>query len=138
MWNWSTRLFLTEAKQNLTAEEEAGVPSKWTREELADLEKTLKDHEKWLAEWVEKQKSVPPNQDPVIETAEMRARAKVLEQHLQKLWKRKAPKPKKTKASAPPEPSKTAEAPPEPEQDPEGTPGQQEPIQATPDKHDEL
>ncbi|KAL1731465.1 Hsp70 protein-domain-containing protein [Schizophyllum commune] len=139
MWNWSTRLFLTEAKQNLTAEEEAGVPSKWTREELADLEKTLKDHEKWLAEWVEKQKSVPPNQDPVIETAEMRARAKVLEQHLQKLWKRKAPKPKKTKASAPPEPSKTAEAPPEPEQDPEGTPGQQEPIQATPEQpHDEL
>ena len=51
MWNWSTRLFLTEAKQNLTAEEEAGVPSKWTREELADLEKTLKDHEKWLSEW---------------------------------------------------------------------------------------
>ncbi|KAL1739252.1 hypothetical protein HDZ31DRAFT_49681 [Schizophyllum fasciatum] len=138
MWNWSTRLFLTEARQNLTADEEAGVPSKWTHEELLELEKTLKDHEKWLAEWVERQKSVPPNQDPVIETAEMRARAKVLEQHLQKLWRRKAPKAKKTKASAPPEPSKTAESPPEPEQDPEGVPGEQEPIQATPGKHDEL
>ena len=55
MWNWSTRLFLTEAKQNLTAEEEAGVPYKWTREELEDLEKKLKDHEKWIEEWVEKQ-----------------------------------------------------------------------------------
>lgn len=97
MWNWSTRLFLTEAHQNLTAEQAADLPSKWTKEELDALERTLKDHETWLNTWVEKQKSVKPNQDPVIETTEMKARAKVLEQHLQKLWKRKTPKKPKKK-----------------------------------------
>jgi len=90
-------LFLTEAHQNLTAEQAADLPSKWTKEELDALERTLKDHETWLNTWVEKQKSVKPNQDPVIETTEMKARAKVLEQHLQKLWKRKTPKKPKKK-----------------------------------------
>ncbi|KAK7039209.1 lumenal Hsp70 protein [Paramarasmius palmivorus] len=100
MWNWSTRLFLTEARANLTAEEAAGQPSKWTREELDSLEKTLKEHESWLNTWVEKQKSVKSWEDPVIETTEMRARAKVLEQQLQKLMRRKVPKPKKTTTAA--------------------------------------
>lgn len=94
MWNWSTRLFLQEARQNLTAETAASLPSKWTKEELDGLEKTLREHESWLSEWVEKQKSVKVNQDPVIETTEMKARAKVLETHLHKLWKRKVPKKK--------------------------------------------
>jgi hypoxia up-regulated 1 len=97
-WNWSTRLFLTEARQNLTEEEEAGTPSKWTREELMALEKTLREHEKWLHEWVEKQKSVKMNEDPVITTTEMKARAKTLELHLQKLVKRKIPKTKPKKS----------------------------------------
>jgi hypoxia up-regulated 1 len=92
MWNWSTRLFLTEAKENLTMEEKGGIPSKWTREELDGLEKTLKEHEAWLGEWVEKQKSVPMNEDPVISTAEMKARAKTLETHLQRLARRRTPK----------------------------------------------
>lgn len=107
MWNWSTRLFLHEARQNLTAEIAADLPSKWTKEELDSLEKSLKEHEAWLSEWVEKQKDVKPNEDPVIETAEMKARAKALEIHLQKLWKRKVPKvtkkpkPKTTLAAEP-------------------------------------
>ncbi|KAF8900168.1 Hsp70 protein-domain-containing protein [Gymnopilus junonius] len=101
MWNWSTRLFLTEARQNLTAEAAADLPSKWTKDELDALEKTLREHEAWLSEWVEKQKSVKANEDPVIETTEMKARAKVLENHLQRLWKRKVPKAvKKPKTSA--------------------------------------
>lgn len=99
MWNWSTRLFLTEAYENLTAEAEAELPSKWTKEELEALEKTLKEHEAWLHTWVEKQKSVKMNEDPVIETTEMKARAKTLEMHLQRLYKRKVPKTtKKLKA----------------------------------------
>jgi hypoxia up-regulated 1 len=96
MWNWSTRLFLTEARQNLTAEQEADLPSKWTKEELDGLEKTLKEHETWLNTWVEKQKSVKSHEDPVIETTEMKARAKVLQTQLEKLWKRKVPKVKRT------------------------------------------
>ncbi|KAF8622291.1 hypothetical protein AX15_007154 [Amanita polypyramis BW_CC] len=100
MWNWSTRLFLQEARQNLTAEAASGQPSKWTKEELDGLEKTLKDHEGWLNEWVEKQKKVKANEDPVIETTEMRARAKVLEQQLQKLVRRRVPKGRKTAAGA--------------------------------------
>ena len=92
MWNWSTRLFLQDARQNITEEEAAGMPSKWTREELDGLEKTLREHEAWLNEWVEKQKKVVPHEDPVIETREMKARARVLEQHLQRLVRRKVPK----------------------------------------------
>ena len=100
MWNWSTRLFLQDARQNLTAETAASLPSKWTKEELDGLERTLREHESWLSEWVERQKSVKANQDPVIETTEMKARAKVLETHLHKLWKRKVPKKKPVSTSS--------------------------------------
>lgn len=92
-------MFLQEARQNLTVETAASLPSKWTKEELDGLEKTLREHESWLSEWVEKQKSIKANQDPVIETTEMKARAKVLETHLHKLWKRKVPKAPKKPAS---------------------------------------
>jgi hypoxia up-regulated 1 len=109
MWNWSTRLFLTDAYNNLTAEAEAGLPSKWTKEELEGLEKTLKDHESWLHVWVEKQKSVKMNENPVIETTEMKARAKTMELHLQRLVKRKLPKAKKTTTSASPMSTTVAE-----------------------------
>lgn len=100
-------MFLTEARQNLTTEIEADLPSKWTKDELDALEKTLKEHETWLNTWVEKQKSVKPHEDPVIETTEMKARAKVLETHLLKLWKRKVPKPRKTKTVSTAEPTAT-------------------------------
>jgi len=82
-------LFITEAKQNLTAEAEGGPPARYTQAEIDALEKTLKEHEAWLAEWVAKQRQVPMDQDPVILTSEMRARAKTLENHLQRLWKKK-------------------------------------------------
>ena len=99
MWNWSSRLFITEAKQNLTTEAEGGPPARYTQAEIDALEKTLKEHEAWLAEWVAKQRQVPMNQDPVILTSEMRARAKTLENHLQKLWKKKVPLKKKPNGS---------------------------------------
>ncbi|KAG5337074.1 hypothetical protein C0989_010915 [Termitomyces sp. Mn162] len=150
MWNWSTRLFLTEARQNLTAELEADLPSKWTKDELDSLEKTLKEHETWLSTWVEKQKSVQPSEDPVIETTEMKARAKVLETALMKLYKRKVPKIRKPKAtsSVTPEPTaqveenveeKSTDTLPEdlpPQTPPLGQEEAQEPL-AVP-KHDEL
>jgi hypoxia up-regulated 1 len=100
MWNWSARLFLTEARQNLTREEQDGVPGRFTLEDLDALEKTLKEHETWLNEWVEKQKSVKMNEDPVILTTEMKARAKTLENHLQRLVRKKAPKKPKTTATS--------------------------------------
>jgi hypoxia up-regulated 1 len=99
MWNWSSRLFITEAKQNLTVEAEGGPPARYTKAEIDALEKTLKEHEAWLAEWVARQREVPMNQDPVISTSEMRARAKTLENHLQKLWKKKMPPKKKSNGS---------------------------------------
>ncbi|KAG1732638.1 Hsp70 protein-domain-containing protein [Suillus paluster] len=100
MWNWSTRLFLTQARENITADAIVGVPSKWTSEELDALEKALKEHESWLNEGVERQKKTKMNEDPAIETKEMRERAKKLEQHLQRLVRRKAPKVKKTPAKS--------------------------------------
>ncbi|KXN81662.1 Hypoxia up-regulated protein 1 [Leucoagaricus sp. SymC.cos] len=105
-WNWHTRMFLTEARQNLTAENDAGLPSKWTGEELDALEKALKEHESWLNEWVEKQRSVKSYEDPVIETTEMKARARVLETQLYKLVKRNV----KRKVPWVKKPTKKAEA----------------------------
>lgn len=99
MWNWSSRLFITEAKQNLTAEAEGGPLARYTQAEIDALEKTLKEHEAWLAEWAAKQRQVPMDQDPVISTSEMKARAKTLENHLQMLWKKKAPPKKKSHGS---------------------------------------
>jgi len=95
MWNWSSRLFITEARQNLTAEAEGGPPARYGETEIDALEKTLKEHEAWLAEWVAKQRQVPMDQDPVILTSEMKARAKTLENHLQRLWKKKVPSKRK-------------------------------------------
>ncbi|KAH7882234.1 Hsp70 protein-domain-containing protein [Phlebopus sp. FC_14] len=95
-WNWSTRLFLAEARTNLTTETAANLPSKWTVEELDALEAALKEHEVWLNDGVERQKRTKMHDDPAIGTRDMRARAKTLEQHLQRLVKRKAPKAKKT------------------------------------------
>jgi len=80
-----------EARQNLTAEAEGGPPSRYTHAEIDVLEKMLREHEAWLAEWAAKQRQVPMNQNPIILTSEMRARAKVPENHLQKLWKKVPP-----------------------------------------------
>ncbi|KAG6812912.1 hypothetical protein H0H92_015464 [Tricholoma furcatifolium] len=147
LWNWSTRLFLSEARQNLTVEAAADLPSKWTKDELDSLEKTLKDHEAWLNEWVEKQKTVKAYQDPVIETAEMKARAKALETALMRLHKRKVPKAKKTKpvSSAAAEPTAQAEeggqaeeALPVEDVPPEVPPMQDEAQEPLKTEHDEL
>ena len=99
-WNWSTRMFLTEAKLNLAKEAESGEPGKYTKEELDALEKTLKEHETWLNEVVEKQKLVKMNEDPAVESSELYSRAKVLENHLQKLVKKKVPKKKTTSTTS--------------------------------------
>lgn len=91
-----TRLFITEARKNLTAETIPGnLPALHTNEELLHLEGKLREHETWLAEWVERQKSVKPNEDPVIRTEEMKVRAKVLEKELLKLMRRKTPAKRK-------------------------------------------
>ncbi|KAI9463516.1 Hsp70 protein-domain-containing protein [Russula earlei] len=92
MWNWHARLFLGEARENLTAEERAGTTGRFAKTELDELEKALREHETWLNEWVEKQKAMPMNYDPVIETGEMRKRAKELETHLQRLVQKKPPR----------------------------------------------
>lgn len=116
--NWSTRLFLSEARTNLTREAVAGVPSKWTTEELDALELALTEHEAWLDDGVEKQKRAQMSDDPAIETKDMRSKAKSLELHLQKLVKRKAAKVKKT----PKEADKAGEA----DQDPGDRPSHDE------------
>ncbi|KAI0291592.1 heat shock protein 70 family [Russula brevipes] len=100
MWNWKTRLFLAQARENLTSEERAGTAGRYTKAELDELEKALKEHEAWLDEGVEKQKSTPMNHDPVIETGEMRRRAKALESHLQRLVQKKPPRVRPSSSSS--------------------------------------
>ena len=102
-WNFHTRLFLADARQNLTEEETAGTPaseSKYSRAELDALEQTLREHESWLAERVEAQRKVAMNEDPAVETKDLRERAKTLELHLQKLVQKKPPRKKTTTTSS--------------------------------------
>lgn len=84
MINWSTRLFITEAKANLTASQDSDIPPRHTKEEIEALEKTLKEHEKWMNEAVERQKKVKMNEDPVLESRELRAKVKPLETQYEK------------------------------------------------------
>ena len=101
MMNWSARLFITEAKTNLTLAQETDIPPRITKEEIDSLEKTLKDHERWMNEEVEKQKKVKMNEDPVLESKTLREKVKPLESQLQKLMKKKAPRiPKKSKTAS--------------------------------------
>ncbi|KZS89329.1 actin-like ATPase domain-containing protein [Sistotremastrum niveocremeum HHB9708] len=97
--HWATRMFLQSAADNATADAEAGLPTKYTPEELKDVETKLKESEAWLNEGVEKQKAKAAHEDPVILTAEMKARGTTLQAHVMKLLKRKAPRPKKTTTS---------------------------------------
>ena len=66
--NWHTRMFLADVRTNLTKKEQTGTTGRYTKVELDELEKTLKKHEKWLSEWVDMQRNVPINHDPVMET----------------------------------------------------------------------
>jgi hypoxia up-regulated 1 len=135
MWNWSTRLFITEAQANRTVEEKTDGPYKYTKEELAALEKHLIEHETWLNIHVEKQKAVPMNEDPVIETSEMKRRADELSQELQRLVRRRAPvKPKKSKSTTATGTTTSSEA-----EDASSKPSTSTSTPSdTPDKHDEL
>ena len=92
MMNWSARLFITEAKTNLTLAQETDIPPRITKEEIDSLERTLKDHERWMNEEVEKQKKVKMNGGPVLETKTLREKVKPLESQLQELMKKKAPR----------------------------------------------
>jgi len=126
-WNWHTRMFLGEARDNLTAEERTGTTGRYTKAELDELDKALREHEKWLNEWVEKQKGTPLNRDPVIQTAEMRKRAKELETHLQGLVQKKPPRARPKTSST----SSSASQVPLPTNEPESGEGAK-------GKHDEL
>jgi hypoxia up-regulated 1 len=98
-WNFHTRMFLTEARQNLTEEEKTDSQGRYSREELDELEQTLREHETWLSEGVEHQRTVKHYEDPAIETKEMQERADVLEQHLKRLVQKKPPKRKPVSSS---------------------------------------
>ncbi|KAI0033499.1 actin-like ATPase domain-containing protein [Vararia minispora EC-137] len=106
-WNFHTRMFLTEARQNLTEEEKTGTQGKYTIEELNELEQTLREHEAWLHVNVEKQRTVKHNEDPAIETKEMKERADKLELHLKRLVQKKPPRRRATSSAS--DPSSTAE-----------------------------
>lgn len=138
MWNFHSRMFLTDARENMTAEVAAELPQRYTEAELNALEKTLKEHEAWLYEWVEKQKSVKMNEDPVIETKEMKARAKTLETQLQRLVKKKPPRPPKSTATASSSTSAAAEETGSSEGTQTTSTPEPESSQPMPEVHDEL
>lgn len=91
------QVFLQSAHQNRTLEEAEEIPHKYTLEELEDVKSRLKETEEWLKEGIEEQKKLKKNDDPVLISAEMKARGVTLQNHVMKLLRRKVPKvpPKK-------------------------------------------
>lgn len=104
--NWMTRIFIADARTNLSSipppSSDDTEPQKllpYTEAEIDALERSLIEHETWLNEWVSKQRSVATYDDPVIFTTEMKARAKALEGSLGRLARRKAVTRKSTSSS---------------------------------------
>ncbi|KAG8930515.1 lumenal Hsp70 protein [Tulasnella sp. 418] len=91
------RTFLKEARANHTAENEAGTPNKYTAAELDSVEALLTEAESWLSPLIEQQKKLTKREDPVLKTADMDARGKVVQSTVTKLMKRKPPKVPKPK-----------------------------------------
>lgn len=89
--------FLESAHQNRTMEESEGLPHKYTLEELDDVKERLKETEEWATNGVEQQKKLLKNDDPILISAEMKARGVTLQNHVMKLLKRKTPKAPKKK-----------------------------------------
>jgi len=92
--------FLKSARENRTLEAAADLPHKYTLEELDAVEKRLNETVEWLQAGVEAQKKLLKNDDPVLISAEMKARGVTLQNQVMKLLKRKNPKSvKKTTTS---------------------------------------
>lgn len=96
--------FLESAHQNHTMEESEGHPHRYTLEELEGVQQRLKETEDWLNEGIEEQKKLLKNDDPVLISAEMKARGVTLQNHVMKLSKRKPPKPPAPKEKETPVP----------------------------------
>lgn len=91
--------FLESARQNYSLELVADLPHKYTIEELEDVESRINASMTWLKENSAKQKQLARHDDPVLLTAEVKARGVTLQNHVLRLLRRKAPKPKKTTTS---------------------------------------
>jgi hypoxia up-regulated 1 len=87
--------FLKSARENRTLEAAADLPHKYTLEELDGVEKRLNETVEWLKAGMEAQKKLQKNDDPVLISAEMKARGVTLQNQVMKLLKRKNPKPVK-------------------------------------------
>jgi hypoxia up-regulated 1 len=97
--------FLESAHQNRTMEESEGLPHKYTLEELEDVKERLKETDEWLQDGIEEQKKLLKNDDPVLISAEMKARGVTLQNHVMKLLKRKTPKAPAPKKETPAPPT---------------------------------
>ncbi|KAG8842725.1 lumenal Hsp70 protein [Serendipita sp. 405] len=97
------KAFLESALQNRTMETKESLPHKYTMDELEDVKTRLKETVEWLEEGITEQKKLAKNDDPVLISAEMKARGVTLQNHVLKLTKRKTPTPpKKEKAKEQP------------------------------------
>ncbi|KAF8583385.1 actin-like ATPase domain-containing protein [Ramaria rubella] len=92
--------FLESARQNFTIEAANEVPHKYTLEELEAVEARLTETTTWMREGAEKQKKLALHDDPVLLTAEVKARGVTLQNHVMRLLRRKVPKPKKVTTEA--------------------------------------
>jgi hypoxia up-regulated 1 len=84
--------FLKSARENRTLEAAAELPHKYTIEELDAVEKRLNETVEWLKAGMDAQKKLKKNDDPVLISAEMKARGVTLQNQVMKLLKRKNPK----------------------------------------------
>lgn len=89
---------IQSAKANETEDTAAGLPTKYTKDELDGVHLHMIGLEEWFGERADKQKDLPQNEDPVITTAELDEKGRTFQDKVLKLIKRKAPavpKPKK-------------------------------------------
>ncbi|GAA5862012.1 hypothetical protein JCM3774_006140 [Rhodotorula dairenensis] len=103
--------FVTSARENATAlaASDPDAPQRFTSEELASLDKLVRDAQTWLDEAEQKQLQLRAHEDPVLRVAQVERKAQDVEKELVKLEKKKAPRRRKAAKSADPTPTKGSE-----------------------------
>lgn len=86
------QLFLESARLNYTIEETSGTLHKYTAEEIDEVETRINSTALWLQEKSAVQKALRFNEDPVL----VISRGKALQNHVMRLLRRQAPRPKTT------------------------------------------
>lgn len=88
---------MQSAQQNETADLEAGLAPKYTKEELEGIQTHMTDLEGWLGPLMEQQHPKKQNEDPILLTRDLEEKGAVFQQRVLNLLRRKTPERKRPK-----------------------------------------